>query len=143
MRGFLRALGRALWLTLRGKSPLPAHYQPLQTWIERCLPLLARVEAAARRERLDLAALQLKLDGRPSSLAQSLQMLRHNLTEEYPRLMRLDDPFSMAVVQSSNFNDQYRLGQFLAADCLSSAGLRQTLEALHQHLGQLPLAQRE
>ena len=68
----------------------------------------------------DLDSLSLKLDGRPVTLLRSLDMLRHNLVNEYPRLIRLDDPFSMMVVQSSNFNDQYRLSQFLDADMLES-----------------------
>ena len=135
---FARAFIQALRLTLRGESLTPAQYRPLETWIDAGLPLLAQAERAAAAEYGDLSALQLKLDGRPTSLETTLKMLRHNLTEEYPRLIRLDDPHSMTVVQSSNMNDQYRVGQFAAIDAISSPALRQALEGLNAHLLNLP-----
>lgn len=82
--------------------------------------------------------LQLKLDGRLTSLEQSLQMLRHNLKNEYPRLMRLNDPYSMMVVQSINMNDQYRISRFLEEGVIESDPLRQALEDLNQRLLNLP-----
>ena len=121
MMRFARAFLQALRLTLRGESVTPAHYRPLETWIRDGLTLLDTAERAAATERIDLVALKLKLDGRPTSLDITLNMLRHNLTEEYPRLMRLDDPHSMTVVQSSNMNDQYRVAQFTQSDVISSA----------------------
>ena len=136
MMRFLRAFIQALRLTLRGEDITPAHYRPLQAWIAEGLRLLTALEAA--RGECDLEALTLKLDGRQTSLARSIAMIRHNLVNEYPRLMRLDDPFSMMVVQSSNFNDQYRLGEFLAAELSVSADLRRALAALNEHLQGLP-----
>lgn len=135
---FAQAFLQALRLTLRGESLTPPHYQPLEAWIDASLAELARVEQAAARERVDLALLRLKLDGRPTSLETSLKMLRHNLTEEYPRLMRLDDPHSMTVVQSSNLNDQYRVGRFAADEAISSPALRQALEDLRARLRNPP-----
>ena len=135
---FLRAFIQALRLTLRGETLTPAHYRPLEAWIETGLTKLERAEQVAAAEHVDLSALQLKLDGRPTSLEISLKMLRHNLTEEYPRLMRLDDPHSLTVVQSSNMNDQYRVAQFAAADAVSSSALRRALADLDAHLQDLP-----
>lgn len=138
MMRFFRALGRALWLTMRGQTLTPARYRPLERWNAAGLRLVAQVYAAAERERIELDALQLKLDGRPTSLARSLQMVRHNLVNEYPRLLRLDDPYSMTVVQSSNLNDQYRVAQFLEAELAGAADLRQALDDLNEHLRELP-----
>lgn len=138
MSRFLRAFVQALRLTLRGESLSPPHYRPLETWIAASLDLLDKVDAEAGAEALDLAALQLKLDGRPTSLERSLQMVRHNLVDEYPRLIRLDDPYSMMVVQSSNLNDQYRISRFLAADIRFSAEFQAALAALNDHLHNLP-----
>lgn len=129
---------QALRLTLRGESLTPSHFRPLEKWIMDGLTLLDQAERAAAADHIDLVALQLKLDGRPTSLDTALKMLRHNLTEEYPRLIRLDDPHSMTVVQSSNLNDQYRVGQFAAADTTSSAALRRALADLDAHLRNLP-----
>lgn len=135
---FLRACLQALRMTLRGEAFTPAHYQPLQTWIATGLEMLATVQQLAHESALDLDRLTLKLDGRPTSLARSLEMVRHNFVNEYPRLMRLDDPYSMMVVQSSNLNDQYRLSQFLASESLADAEIRAALNSLNDHLLKLP-----
>lgn len=137
MTRFIRALLQALRLTLRGESLPPRHFRPLEAWIARTLDLLNEAERAAAAQRLDLAALQLKLDGRPTSLERTLQMLRHNLVNEYPRLIRLDDAFSMMVVNASNMNDQYRVSAFLAGSELP-AEARAAIAALDAHLQSLP-----
>ena len=137
MMRFLRALPQALRLTLKGESLTPRHFRPLQAWIARGLNLLERAERSAAAEGLDTAALRLKLDGRPTSLERTLQMLRHNFTNEYPRLIRLDDAYSMMIVSASNLNDQYRVAQFLALDEIP-AQTRSALAALDAHLGDLP-----
>ena len=64
-------------------------------------------------------------------------MVRHNLVNEYPRLIRLDDAFSMTVVNASNMNDQYRVSQFLHADEIR-AETRAALANLDAHLQALP-----
>ncbi len=138
---FLRALWRALLMTLRGETLTPPHFQPLETWIAESLKRLHQVYTVAEAQHFDLARrenLQLKLDGHPTSLEQTLQMLRHNLVNEYPRLIRLDDPHSMLVIQSSNLNDQYRLGQFLATGAITSPALHKALAHLKAHISQLP-----
>lgn len=142
MMRFLRAFSEALRLTLRGETPAPAHYRPLAEWSAAGLRKLDTARAAAEADGLDLTQIALKLDGRPTSLEQTLQMLRHNLVDEYPRLMRLDDPYSMLVVQSSNMNDQYRLSQFLAQDAVQSKALRRALQELEAHLRELPAIER-
>ncbi len=142
MMRFLRALTKALSLTLKGESLTPPHYRPLEAWIARGLELLGRAESAAAGPGVDAAALQLKLDGRPTSLERTLQMLRHNLVNEYPRLIRLDDAYSMTVVSASNMNDQYRVAQFLALDTIP-AETRSALAALDAHLQALPQLERD
>jgi hypothetical protein len=135
---FARAFIQALRLTLRGQSLPPPHYRPLEAWIDNGLTKLAQAERAAAAERVDAAMLRLKLDGRPTSLETTMKMLRHNLVEVYPRLIRLDDPHSMSVLQSSNLNDQYRIAQFAVAETISSAALRRALDDLNTHLLNLP-----
>lgn len=139
---FARAFAQALRLTLLRQTPAPAHYRPLQAWMRQSLALLDQAERLATTESLDASALRLKLDGRMTSLSTALKMLRHNLTEAYPRLIRLDDPHSMTVLQSSNMNDQYRIARFAASDQIASAALRQALNALDAHLHNLPAINR-
>ncbi len=139
---FLRACLLALRMTLRGEAFTPAHYRPLIAWIANGLDLLDCVYRLAGETELDLDGLSLKLDGRPTSLARSLEMIRHNLVNEYPRLMRLDDAYSMMVVQSSNLNDEYRLSRFLESDMLADGEMQSALQALHEHLLSLPQVER-
>ncbi len=139
---FARAFIQALRLTIRGESLTPPHFRALEDWIAISTTLLDNAERAAAAANVEPATLRLKLDGRQTSLETSLAMLRHNLLEEYPRLIRLDDPHSMTVVQSSNLNDQYRIAQFAAADALSPSALRRALNELKTHLQNLPAIDR-
>ncbi|MCY4021702.1 MAG: hypothetical protein OXG39_20045 [Chloroflexi bacterium] len=139
-----RAIGtffRALQIALRGESLVPAPYRPLAAWmdaVESHLSLVLDTAEAHGFDHCQRQDLQLKLDGRLTSLEQSLQMLRHNLKNEYPRLMRLNDPYSMMVVQSINMNDQYRVSRFLEDGMIESNALRHALEDLNQRLLNLP-----
>lgn len=137
MMRFLRALTQALRLTLKGETLTPPQFRPLEAWIAGGLQLVEQAEIAAATQGLDTAALQLKLDGRPTSLERTLQMVRHNLVNEYPRLIRLDDAYSMMVISASNMNDQYRVAQFLEVGAIP-ADARSALAALDAHLGALP-----
>ena len=117
----------------------------MEIWISEGLRIHAQVIRVAEGEMVnedEREALRLKLDGRMTSLERTLQMVRYNLVNEYPRMIRLDDPFSMLVVQSSNMNDQYRLDQFLQDGVIASAALRDALAALHAHLLALPPIER-
>ncbi|MCY4071031.1 MAG: hypothetical protein OXG60_07010 [Chloroflexi bacterium] len=137
----IRAFFRALKMALRGESLTPAHYRPLTAWMDGVESQLSLVLDTADEHGFDQDRrqdLQLKLDGRLTSLEQSLQMLRHNLKNEYPRLIRLNDRYSMMVVQSINMNDQYRVSRFLEDGAIESDPLRQALEDLNQRLLNLP-----
>ena len=144
MRRYLHAFLRALWMTLRGQKHSAARFQPLEIWMEAGLHKVEQVIRAADEAQIPPAArtqIQLKLDGRPTSLEQTLQMVQHNLRREYPRLLRVDDPLAMAVVQSSNLNDHYRVSQFVQRAEIASPALKQALAALEAHLSRLPQIQ--
>ena len=141
MMRVLRAFFKALQLTLRGESLTPAKFRPLEIWIATGRSLLSLVIEAADAKGVgqpQRQALQLKLDGRMTSLQQTLDMLHHNFVNEYPRLIRLNDNYSMLVVQSINMNDQYRLSRFLSEDVIESQELRRAIAGLHDQLLNLP-----
>ena len=145
MMRMIRAFIKALQMTLRGESIAPSHYQPLELWIDAGLQSLASIFITADAHGLPLEKRQqikLKLDGHMTSLEQSLQMVRHNWINEYPKLIQLDDPYTMAVIQSSNMNDQYRVSQFAMTDEVVSDEIKQALEILNQHLMNLPMIER-
>ena len=141
MMRVLRAFFKALQLTLRGESLTPAKFRPLEIWIATGRSQLSLVIEAAEAKGVgqqQRQALQLKLDGRMTSLQQTLDMLQHNFVNEYPRLIRLNDNYSMLVAQSINMNDQYRLSSFLSENVIESQELRRALAGLHDHLLNLP-----
>ena len=82
--------------------------------------------------------IQIKLDGRMTDLELTLQMLRHNLVNEYPRLIRLNESQAIQVIQASNMNDQYRISRFLGDGVVLAPELTRSLEALNAHLQALP-----
>ena len=87
----VRAFFRALQISLRGESLAPVHYRPLEAWMDAVGSQLALVIESADAQGFDRGQrqnLRLKLDGRLTSFEQTLQMLRHNLQNEYPRLIR-------------------------------------------------------
>lgn len=141
----IRAFIKALQMTIRGETIAPTHYKPLEAWIDVGLQTLAQVFITADASNLtqeQRQQIQLKLDGHMTSLEQSLQMVRHNWINEYPKLIQFDDPYTMMVVQSSNMNDQYRVSQFAMADDIISSEVKQALETLNDHLMNLPTIER-
>ena len=145
MLRYTRVFIKALQMTIRGETIASSHFKPLEDWIDEGLRLLATVTTTADAQgygQEKRGTIQLKLDGHLTSLEQSLQMVRHNLVNEYPKLIQLDDAYTMMVVQSSNMNDQYRISQFASADEIASADVKQALERLNQHLMNLPTIER-
>jgi len=141
----IRAFVKALQMTIKGETITPSHYQPLEVWIDAGLGILASVVTTADANHLSQdqrTQVKLKLDGHMTSLEQTLQMVRHNWINEYPKLIQLDDPYTMMVIQSSNMNDQYRVGRFATADEISSSEVKARLEALNEHLMNLPTIER-
>lgn len=141
MMRLLRAIITALKMTVRGESLTPAHLRPLEDWIDEALRRLDETICAADARGIKASsrrAIALEIDGRPTDLELVLQMLRHNLVNEYPRLLRLDEPQAILVIQASNMNDEYRIGRFLTDDVIESADLKRALEALNAHLLTLP-----
>lgn len=141
----IRAFVKALQMTIKGETITPSHYQPLEVWIDAGLGILASVVTTADANDLSQdqrTQVKLKLDGHMTSLEQTLQMVRHNWINEYPKLIQLDDPYTMMVIQSSNMNDQYRVGRFATADEISSSEVKARLEALNEHLMNLPTIER-
>lgn len=141
MMRLMRAILTALKMTLHGESLTPPHLRPLEDWLDDAMARLHDALRTAEAEGMHAEkrnAIQLKLDGRMTSLEQTLAMLRHNLVNEYPRLIQLNESQAIMVIQASNMNDQYRIGRFLTDDVIDSAELNRVLEALHAHLLALP-----
>ncbi|GEM_PF-1078252 len=146
MMRYVRAFIKALQMTARGETidptpKTPQHFLPLEAWINEGLRKLAFVQITADNIGLDQDRrdhIFLKLDGHETSFKSALQMVRHNMVNEYPRLMQLDDAYTMMVVQSSNMNDQYRVSQFMMSDDIKSQEVKKALEDLNEHLMNLP-----
>lgn len=141
----IRAFIKALQMTIRGETIAPSPFKPLEDWIDIGLQTLAIVFTTSDAQSYTQEkrqGIKLKLDGHMTSLEQSLQMVRHNWVNEYPKLIQLDDPYTMMVIQSSNMNDQYRVSQFATSDDIPSTEVKQALDALNEHLMNLPSIER-
>jgi len=150
MMRYVRAFIKALQMTARGETidptpKTPEHFLPLEAWIHAGLQKLALVKISADKGGLTQEKreqLALKLDGRMTSFEQTLAMVRHNMVNEYPKLIQLDDAYTMMVVQSSNMNDQYRVSQFMLSEEVTAPELKQALDDLNEHLMNLPAIER-
>ncbi len=132
----LRALGIALWRTLRGDQP-PA--DAFETWLQTARDQLAELEGQVAREQTAPETLRLRIDRREMSLQLILAALRFHLDEEFPQLRRRFGDECLIVLRATCLDDSFRL-QKLAALPQLSPRLQERLEALALHLLQLPEA---
>lgn len=129
----LRALAITLRLALRGEKPPHAD---LYAWMERTPALVARAEQAAAAAGLDTAAVRVRVDGRDDSMALILKAIAYHTETEYRYVLRHTTGSALAMIQASNYNDQYRVERLLEA--VADAPTRRALAALQAHLGALP-----
>ena len=138
---YIRAFIRTLQITATGESLIPARFRPLDEWITAGLQKLDHFEQVADENGLTVdqrEAIQLKIDGRNITMQRVLLMLRHNFQTEYPKLMKFNDEYSPMVVQTSNFNDQYRVQRLLDSDEIKNPGIYTALGNLSEHLYAMP-----
>ncbi len=138
---YIRAFFRAIQLTASGEPLTPPHFRVLEEWIALGLEKLDYVERVASENGLSAEqreGIQLKIDGRKITMQRILLMLRHNFQTEYPRLIKLNDDFSTIVVQSSNFNDQYRIQRLVDCEEITKPSIHAALQDLSEHLYHLP-----
>ncbi|MCC6803504.1 MAG: hypothetical protein IT319_11525 [Anaerolineae bacterium] len=139
IRRYLQALALAARYTLRGDKPpllqVRKQYPALAAWWDKTVHLVEAVERKASASRIDPAQLILHIDRRDISMATILQTVKYHAGREFPYLMAHDDPYGAITLQATNFNDRY-LVQQLAQQV--DAPLRESVEALERHLGNMP-----
>lgn len=143
---YVSAFFRAVQMTAKGESLTPPHFRPLEEWIALGLQKLNLLEQLADANGLSSEQreeIELKIDGRQMTMGRILLMLRHNFQTEYPRLIKFNDDFSPIVIQSSNFNDQYRIQRLLDAHIVTEPNIYTALQDLSEHLYQLPEVKKE
>ena len=132
----LRAIGIALWRTLRGDLPLP---DELEAWLQTARDQLAELEGQVAREQGSPETLRLRIDRREMSLQLILAALRFSSRRGVPAVaaaLRRRVPDRPAC---DLLDDSFRLQKLAALPQLSPA-LQEGLQALAQHLLQLPEA---
>ena len=132
----LRAFGIALWRTLRGDLPPPDAFE---TWLQTARDQLAELERLIAGEAVAPETLRLRIDRREMSLQLILAALRFHLDEEFPQLRRRFGDECLTVLRATCLDDSFRLQKLAALPQLSPA-LQECLQALAQHLLQLPEA---
>jgi hypothetical protein len=141
----IRAFFLALWLTLRGTpiqpKPVVSKYPSLEAWITVGLQRVVTVERIA--DKADIPqdkrkAVKLRLEGRDISMETILTAVHHNLTREYPLLLKTDIEHNLTTLYALNLNDQYRVAQLLNAPDIANTPIQNALYALSEHLKNIP-----
>jgi hypothetical protein len=138
IRRYLRAFGLALKLTLRGQTlPLPVRerYPQLAAWWAGTVERIETVEQTAKASGVDMAALTIRVDKRDTSMATIIAAVRYHAEQEYPYLLRQDDPYNPITLSAINLNDRYllmRLAEQVAEP------VKAAVETLRTHLEELP-----
>lgn len=138
---FVSAFFTALKMTLRGQTVASRKHPKLARWINETHKHLKDLYQTAEEEGLGQAqreAFTLQIDSRPISMETILAAVQHNLTEEYPRLLRLDDPHSLTVIYASNMNDQHRVTQLAQYPGLAGTPTAEKIAALNEKLMTIP-----
>lgn len=133
-RRILRALGLALWRTLRGQSPLQ---DDVERWRLQACAQLAALDSLVAREAIEPQQLRLRIDRREVSMQLILAALRFHLHDEFPQLRRRFGDECLTVLRATCLNDSFQLQRLADAPQLPPA-LRGPLLDLAQHLLRLP-----
>ncbi len=136
-RRVLRALVVALVRTLRND---PARANAIERWRVSASEQLTAIESLATREGIAPEGLRLRIDRREMSMQLILAGLRYHLDEEFPHLRRRFGDESLGVLRANCLDDSFRL-QKLAAALSRAPALQTQLQALAQHLLELPEAE--
>lgn len=84
--------------------------------------------------------LRVRLDGRHMSVEAALAVLRYHAGQEYPSLLRSGAQHNLLAIQSSNFNDRYRLSRLLELPELADSPFQTALAELLAHLDAIPFS---
>jgi hypothetical protein len=141
----IRAFFLALWLTLRGKpiqpKPVVSKYPSLEAWIAVGLQRVVTIERIA--DKADMPqdkrkAIKLRLEGRDIAMETILSAVHHNLTREYPLLLKSEIDHNLTTLYALNLNDQYRVAQLLNAPDIANTPVQNAVYALSEHLKNIP-----
>ncbi len=141
---YIRAFFIALRMTLRGETVAPQARPMLRAWIQQANTLLDTIYTTADKHGFNQqrrAALILIIDRRDISMETILAGVRHNLTREYPYLLRQpDNRQNLNAIYATNMNDQFRVQRLADADVLDSPPVQAATAALAHHLAAIPAA---
>lgn len=142
MQRYLRAFVTALKVTLKGQTlpaPIPTHPR-LRAWIAEALRLTAltfQIADSAGFDSVQRQAFKLTIERRQMSLETILSAVRHNISLEYPMLLKSGVEGNITAIYALNLDDQYRVQQALQAATLPET-LRPALQDLARHLQAIP-----
>jgi hypothetical protein len=138
----IQAFFEALKLTLQGNTlDAPTRYPRLSAWADTGVKLTRSVFASADTNGLSeerRKQLSLRVEGRDTSMQTILAAVEHNLTREYPMLMETLYEHNLTTLYAMNMNDQYRVSQLAESGLVQSEPTRQAIQALADHLRQIP-----
>ncbi|NWG18333.1 MAG: hypothetical protein HXY41_17045 [Chloroflexi bacterium] len=141
LQRYWRAFRLAFEMTRRRQKPPALAHPELLAWIRQMDTLIEAARASGDRGGFDRArreALRVRLDGRDTSVEAALAVLHYHARQEYPSLLRSGAQHNLLAIQSSNFNDRYRLSRLLELPELADSPFKTALAGLLAHLERIP-----
>ena len=136
---YIRAFWQALILTIRGKT-ISSPKTEFDQWCQKSTKLLEQVEQSLIDQvEQPTEGVELKIDGRTTTAKVVLDILKHNLSEEYPRLLALQDEYQNLVIQATNVDDQHRIQKLQEVAVFQNPNIQTKLKELVAHLDKMPI----
>jgi hypothetical protein len=142
IKRYTQAFITALKMTLAGKAiqPVALRYPNLTKWISEGLQLVDAAFRTADAQGMSATARQqfmLKIDHRDMSMDVILRAVKHNLSLEYPMLMKSTTEHNLTTLYAMNMNDQYRVRLLAEAHDLPP-DIQAAVARLSAHLQNIP-----
>ena len=137
----ISAFFTTLKLMLSGENVTVAHPK-LWKWIETGQPLIAVVIKSANESDMDAEVrkgIQIKVDGRDTSMEVALGGIHYHLHEDYPHVLRDYTAYSVTAIYANNMNDQYALDKLSAHEAIqANQAVLTAITRLKEHLNNIP-----
>ena len=137
----IRAFFTTLKLMLSGQNVSVAHPK-LWKWIETGQPLVAVVIKSANESNMGVEVrkgIQVKVDGRDTSMEVALGGIHYHLHEDYPHVLRDYTAYSVTAIYANNMNDQYALGKLSEHETIqANQTVLIAITRLKEHLNSIP-----
>jgi hypothetical protein len=140
---YLSAFVKALRMTARGERiPTPdeqlgARFPRLAAWLSETTRLVEAARSAAQAQGIHMADFVLHIEKRDVSMDTILRTVQYHAGAEYRYLLLNENEHARLALKATNVNDAFLVRRLADSPSLPP-GVQPTLEALYQHLANIP-----